>query len=57
MEEEYKKIASGYNVDIDYVKKNIPEEGISEYIVMRKAIQVIKDNAVITTKTTTEENA
>lgn len=57
MEEEYKKIASGYNVDIDYVKKNIPEEGISEDIVMRKAIQVIKDNAVITTKTTTEENA
>lgn len=56
MEEEYKKIASGYNVDIDYVKKNIPEEGISEDIVLRKAIQVIKDNAVITTKAT-EENA
>lgn len=56
MEEEYKKIASGYNVDIDYVKKNIPEEGISEDIVLRKAIQVIKDNAVITIKAT-EENA
>ncbi len=56
MEEEYKKIASGYNVDIDYVKKNIPEEGISEDIVLRKAIQVIKDNAVVTTKAT-EENA
>ncbi len=56
MEEEYKKIASGYNVDVEYVKKNIPEEGISEDIVLRKAIQVIKDNAVVTTKTT-EENA
>lgn len=56
MEEEYKKIASGYNVDIEYVKKNIPEEGISEDIVLRKAIQVVKDNAVITTKAT-EENA
>lgn len=56
MEEEYKKIASGYNVDVEYVKKNIPEEGISEDIVLRKAIQVIKDNAVVTTKAT-EENA
>ncbi|MBQ9793770.1 MAG: trigger factor [Clostridia bacterium] len=56
MEEEYKKIASGYNVDMEYVKKNIPEEGISEDIVLRKAIQVIKDNAVVTTKAT-EENA
>ncbi len=56
MEEEYKKIASGYNVDMEYVKKNIPEEGISEDIVLRKAIQVLKDNAVITTKAT-EENA
>jgi trigger factor len=58
MEEEYKKIASGYNVDIDYVKKNIPEEGISEDIVLRKAMQVIKDNAVVTTATpAAEENA
>jgi hypothetical protein len=43
---------------IDYVKKNIPEEGISEDIVLRKAMQVIKDNAVVTTATpATEENA
>lgn len=62
IEEEYKKIASGYTVDIDYVKKNIPEEGISEDIVIRKAIQLLKDNAVITTGTpasaeTAEESA
>ena len=55
IEEEYKKIASGYTVDMDYVKKNIPEEGISEDIVIRKAIQVIKDNAVITTGTPASE--
>ncbi len=57
LEEEYKTIASGYNVDIEYVKQNIPEEGISEDIVMRKAIKVIKENAVITTASATEENA
>lgn len=58
IEEEYKKIAAGYTVDIEYVKKNIPEEGIAEDIVIRKAIQLIKDNAVITTGTpATEEKA
>ncbi len=49
IEEEYKRIASGYNVDMEYVKKNIPEEGISGDIVLKKAIQLIKDNAVIST--------
>lgn len=55
IEEEYKKIAAGYTVDIEYVKKNIPEEGISEDIVIRKAIQLIKDNAVITAGTPASE--
>ena len=55
IEEEYKKIAAGYTVEIEYVKKNIPEEGISEDIVIRKAIQLIKDNAVITTGTPASE--
>jgi len=57
IEEEYKTIASGYNVDIEYVKQNIPEDGISEDIVIRKAIKVIKENAVVTTASATEENA
>lgn len=55
IEEEYKKIAAGYTVDIEYVKKNIPEEGIAEDIVIRKAIQLIKDHAVITTGTPATE--
>ncbi len=50
LEAEYKKIASGYNVDIDTVKSSIPEENISEDIVLRKAIDFIKENAVIKTK-------
>lgn len=58
LEEEYKTIASGYNLDMEYVKKNIPEEGIAEDIVVRKAIQVIKDNAVVTAvSSAVEENA
>ncbi len=50
LEAEYKKIATGYNVDIDTVKSGIPEENISEDIVLRKAIDFIKENAVIKTK-------
>ena len=57
IEEEYKTIASGYNLDVEYVKQNIPEAGVSEDIVRRKALKVIKENAVITTASAAEENA
>ncbi len=50
LEAEYKKIANGYNVDIDTVKSSIPESSISEDIILRKAVDFIKENAVITTK-------
>ncbi len=50
IEAEYKKIAEGYNVDIETVKSSIPESSISEDIVLRKAVDLVKENAVITTK-------
>ena len=50
IEAEYKKIATGYNVDIETVKSSIPETSISEDIVLRKAVDFVKENAVITTK-------
>lgn len=50
LEAEYKKIATGYNVDIDTVKSSISEANISEDIILRKAIDFIKENAVIKTK-------
>lgn len=46
LEEEYKKIASGYNVDLEKVKESIPVSGITEDVVMRKAVELIKANAV-----------
>ena len=46
LDAEYKKIASGYNVDVETVKTSIPAESISEDIVLRKAV----DNAVINQK-------
>lgn len=50
IEAEYKKIATGYNVDIETVKSSIPEASISEDIVLRKAVDFVKENAVITNK-------
>ena len=55
IEEEYKKIASGYAVDIEMVKKNIPEDGIAQDIVLKKAIDCIKAIAVITDEPKKEE--
>ena len=46
LEEEYKKIASGYNVELEKVKESIPVAGITEDVVMRKAVELIKANAV-----------
>ena len=46
LEEEYKKIASGSNVELEKVKESIPAAGITEDVVMRKAVELIKANAV-----------
>lgn len=48
--DEYKKIAAGYNVDVETVKTSIPEAGISEDIILRKAVEFLKDNAKIKQK-------
>lgn len=50
IEAEYKKIASGYNVDIETVRSSIPEDSLSEDIVLRKAVDLVKENAVINQK-------
>ena len=50
IEAEYKKIAEGYNVDIETAKGSISEESISEDIVLRKAVDFVRDNAVIKQK-------
>ncbi len=47
LENEYKKIASGYNVDIEKVKSSIPAENLSGDVELRKAVEFVKANAVI----------
>ena len=48
IEEEYKKIASGYTMELDDVKARIPEDGIKEDIAFRKAVDFVKANGIAT---------
>ncbi len=48
IEEEYKKLAEGYGVDLEQVKKVIPAEEVAKDVAVGKAIDFVKENAVIT---------
>lgn len=45
---EYEKLAQTYNMDVDAVKKALPASNLEGDIKSRKAIDLIKENAVIT---------
>lgn len=47
IEEEYSKIASAYKVDIEKIKMSVPTETLSVDIGLRKAVELIKENAKI----------
>lgn len=47
LEAEYKKIASGYSVDLETVKKSVPTDNLSADVVLRKAVDLVKKNAII----------
>ncbi len=48
IEEEYKKMADAYKMDVDKVKSYIPVQGISSDLEVEKALGFLKDNAVVT---------
>lgn len=47
IEEEFAKLAKSYEIDIDKVKSFIPENELVKDIVVEKAINLVRDNAVI----------
>lgn len=55
IEEQYEKMAKDYGVEVDRVKAAIPADELAKDIAVGKAIDFIKENAVITEKT--EEKA
>ena len=50
LEEEYKRIADGYGVELGKVKEAIASEDIAADVVVKKAFDLVKDAAVITKK-------
>ena len=47
-EEEYKKFSERYGMDVDTVKKYLPEDQIKAQILNEKAIAVVRDSAEAT---------
>ncbi len=50
LDAEYKKVAEGYNIDVQQIKSLIPAEEIQKDLAMQKAIDFVRDNAEITVK-------
>jgi len=48
IDEEYESLAKAYNTELDNVKKAIPATELTKDISVRKAFDLIRDNAVIT---------
>ena len=48
VEEQYKKLAENYGVEIEKVKAAIPKEEVEKDIAVGKALDFVKENAVIT---------
>jgi len=47
-EEEYKRIAEAYNMEADKVKEMVDAEGIAADLKVKKAVDLVKEKAVIT---------
>lgn len=48
IDEEYKKYAEAYNMDVEQIKKAVPAENIKPEILQRKALDFVIENAVFT---------
>ncbi|MBE6788670.1 MAG: trigger factor [Ruminococcaceae bacterium] len=55
VEEQFKKMAEGYNIEVEQIKLYVPAEDIKKDLAMQKAIDFVRDNAAITTKTYEKE--
>ena len=48
IKEEYEKVAKQYGLDVEEVKKVLSEEHVASTVKSRKAVEFVKDNAVVT---------
>ena len=56
VEAEYAKLADAYKIEVEKVKTYIPETDVTKDIAVNKAIDLVRDNAVITEEEEAEEN-
>ncbi|MGN0489083.1 MAG: trigger factor [Ruminococcus sp.] len=47
IENEYAKLAESYKSEVDEIKKYIPSEGLAEDIKVERAMQIVRDSAVV----------
>lgn len=57
IEEEFAKLAKSYEIDVEKVKTFIPKEELIKDISVEKAINLVRDNAVVTEAEETDETA
>ena len=57
LEKEYDRIATLYNMDVENIKKSIPEDIVADDIKSQKAIDLVKKNAEITTEKACKKTA
>lgn len=55
IENEYKTIADGYQMDVEKVKEAIEKDALVADIVVKKAFDFVKDNAVVSKKAATKK--
>lgn len=48
LENEYKKLAESYKTDVEKVKKVIPAEDLAKDVAVEKAVDLVRENAVVT---------
>lgn len=57
IDEDYKKIAEAYHMELDQIRQAIDAESVAKDIKVKKAVDLVKENAVITEKTEAEKAA
>lgn len=57
IEEELKKMAEGYQMELDQIKAQVPTDSVKADLLVRNAMKFVHDNAVVTDKEKADEPA
>ena len=57
LEEEFKRIADAYGMELDKVKESIPVDSLKEDLLVKNALKFVRENAVVTEKDEDEVRA